>query len=85
LIETEAARARDKDIRITLPEFGAVSTACRSIGQLVNLGFIKVGTGARGGNVFSLADAWQAISSADEAAQLKTLPRPRRARWGQSR
>jgi hypothetical protein len=80
LIEREVTRLGG-EARIVLPRFGATRTACRAIGQLTVLGFIKVGTGARSANVFSLTDGWQAIS-ADEAARRKNLPRPPRARWG---
>jgi hypothetical protein len=83
LIESETARFGG-EARITFSQFGVTRTACRAIAQLTVLGFVKVGTGARSANVFSLTDAWQSIS-ADEAARLKTLPRPRRARWGQGR
>jgi hypothetical protein len=74
LIEREVTRLGG-EARIVLPRFGATRTACRAIGQLTVLGFIKVGTGANSANVFSLTDGWQAIS-ADEAAR-RIYPGPR--------
>jgi hypothetical protein len=80
LIESEVARLGG-EARITLPRFGVTRTACRAIGQLAVLGFIKVGTGARSSNVYTLHDGWRALD-ADEVTRRRALPRPPRARWG---
>jgi hypothetical protein len=82
LIESEVARLGG-EARIVLPQFGAPSTALRAIKQLASLGFVRIGTGARSGNVFVLDDGWREIG-AGEATRLRNLPRPLRAPWGRS-
>jgi DNA-binding FadR family transcriptional regulator len=61
LIEREVVRLGG-EARITFSQFGVTRTACRAIGQLAVLGFIEIGTGARLANVYTLSDAWRALT-----------------------
>jgi hypothetical protein len=81
-IEREVERGGD-GVAITLKTFTSSGGMCRAmarfgIKQCERLGFIRIGTGLRHANTFSLVDGWRTVHAveAERLVQLAKLPKP---------